>query len=65
MYRDPRFLRYRLMLNYTYLHLTRLGVPGLHRYLLCHLAANAVEEVYGVSALDLVLQTAAANPNQA
>ncbi|WP_329576374.1 hypothetical protein OG500_03405 [Kitasatospora sp. NBC_01250] len=59
MYRDPRFLRYRLMLNYTYLHLTRLGVPGLTRYLLCHLAANAVEEVYGVSALQLVLATAA------
>ncbi|WP_194894581.1 thiopeptide maturation pyridine synthase [Catenulispora pinisilvae] len=63
MYRDPRFLRYRLMLNYTYLHLTRLGVPGLTRYLLCHLAANAVEEVYGVSALDLVLRTVAENPN--
>ncbi|MFF7633117.1 thiopeptide maturation pyridine synthase [Kitasatospora sp. NPDC008050] len=59
MYRDPRFLRYRLMLNYTYLHLTRLGIPGLTRYLLCHLAANAVEEVYGVSALELVLATAA------
>ncbi|MBS2550963.1 hypothetical protein KGQ19_29230 [Catenulispora sp. NL8] len=63
MYRDPRFLRYRLMLNYTYLHLTRLGVPGLTRYLLCHLAANAVEEVYGVSALDLVLRTVADHPN--
>ncbi|MER0443681.1 thiopeptide maturation pyridine synthase [Streptomyces sp. Edi4] len=59
MYRDPRFLRYRLMLNYTYLHLSRLGLAGLTRYLLCHLAANAVEEVYGVSALDLVLATAA------
>ncbi|MET9364425.1 thiopeptide maturation pyridine synthase [Streptomyces sp. NPDC006632] len=59
MYRDPRFLRYRLMLNYTYLHLSRLGLPGLTRYLLCHLAADAVEEVYGVSALDLVLATAA------
>ncbi|MFD8613606.1 lantibiotic dehydratase C-terminal domain-containing protein [Streptomyces sp. NPDC059631] len=58
MYRDPRFLRYRLMLNYTYLHLTRLGLPGLSRYLLCHLAADAVEEVYGVSALRLVLATA-------
>ncbi|MFG3284564.1 thiopeptide maturation pyridine synthase [Streptomyces sp. NPDC048111] len=58
MYRDPRFLRYRLMLNYTYLHLSRLGLPGLTRYLLCHLAANAVEEVYGVSALELVLATA-------
>ncbi|MYS23177.1 Lantibiotic biosynthesis dehydratase C-term [Streptomyces sp. DvalAA-14] len=63
MYRDPRFLRYRLMLNYTYLHLSRLGVPGLTRYLLCHLAANAVEEVYGVSALQLVLATVAAEPN--
>ena len=63
MYRDPRFLRYRLMLNYTYLHLSRLGVPGLSRYLLCHLAANAVEEVYGVSALQLVLAGVAAEPN--
>ncbi|MCX5384498.1 thiopeptide maturation pyridine synthase [Streptomyces sp. NBC_00083] len=62
MYRDPRFLRYRLMLNYTYLHLSRLGLPGLTRYLLCHLAADAVEEVYGVSALDLVLATAAGTP---
>ncbi|WP_328330412.1 thiopeptide maturation pyridine synthase [Streptomyces sp. NBC_00455] len=62
MYRDPRFLRYRLMLNYTYLHLSRLGLPGLTRYLLCHLAANAVEEVYGVSALELVLATAADAP---
>ncbi|MEW1863134.1 MULTISPECIES: thiopeptide maturation pyridine synthase [unclassified Streptomyces] len=62
MYRDPRFLRYRLMLNYTYLHLSRLGLPGLTRYLLCHLAADAVEEVYGVSALELVLATAADTP---
>ncbi|MBC3841183.1 hypothetical protein GXW82_15420 [Streptacidiphilus sp. 4-A2] len=65
MYRDPRFLRYRLMLNYTYLHLSRLGIPGLTRYLLCHLAANAVEEVYGVSALQLVLATVAADPQAA
>ncbi|WEH37017.1 lantibiotic dehydratase C-terminal domain-containing protein [Streptomyces sp. AM 4-1-1] len=62
MYREPRFLRYRLMLNYTYLHLSRLGLPGLTRYLLCHLAANAVEEVYGVSALELVLATATDTP---
>ncbi|QMU70601.1 thiopeptide maturation pyridine synthase [Streptacidiphilus sp. P02-A3a] len=64
MYRDPRFLRYRLMLNYTYLHLSRLGIPGLTRYLLCHLAASAVEEVYGVSALELVLATVSASPNE-
>ena len=64
MYRDPRFLRYRLMLNYTYLHLSRLGIPGLTRYLLCHLAASAVEEVYGVSALQLVLATVSAKPNE-
>ncbi|MFF8595400.1 thiopeptide maturation pyridine synthase [Streptomyces sp. NPDC015220] len=62
MYRDPRFLRYRLMLNHTYLHLSRLGLTGLTRYLLCHLAADAVEEVYGVSALQLVLATAASGP---
>ena len=63
MYHDPRFQRYRLMLNYTYLHMARLGITGLTRYLLCHLAANAVEDVYGVRALDLVLAYTAAHPN--
>jgi hypothetical protein len=50
------FVLYRLMLNYTYLHLTRLGVTPVERFLLCHLAANAVEDSYGVAALDKVRQ---------
>jgi len=48
------FALFRLMANYTYLQLTRLGVTPDERFLLCHLAANAVEDQYGVSALDLV-----------
>jgi hypothetical protein len=50
------FRVFRLMLNYTYLHLTRLGVKPLERLLLCHLAANAVEDAYGVSAAEIVGQ---------
>ncbi|MGH4023795.1 MAG: thiopeptide maturation pyridine synthase [Pseudonocardiaceae bacterium] len=48
------FRSYRLLLNYTYLQLTRLGVKPVERFMLCHFAANAVEERYGVSAIDLV-----------
>lgn len=48
------FASYRLMLNYTYLQLTRLGISPAERFLLCHLAANAVEDAFGVSALDVV-----------
>ena len=47
------FARYRLMLNYTYLHLTRLGLTPVERFLLCHLAAGAAEELYGVVAPDV------------
>ncbi|GLZ31002.1 hypothetical protein Lesp02_31910 [Lentzea sp. NBRC 105346] len=49
-----RFAVFRVMLNYTYLFLERIGVTEAQRFQLCHLAANAVEEVYGVSALELV-----------
>jgi hypothetical protein len=48
------FREYRLVLNLLYLYLYRIGVTGAERYLLCHLAANAIEDVYGVSALDEV-----------
>jgi hypothetical protein len=50
------FVLFRLMLNYTYLHLTRSGVAPEERFLLCHLAANAAEDHYGVSAEDIVDQ---------
>jgi len=48
------FLGYRLMLNYLYLQMTRLGVPPAHRFLLCHLAANAAEDHLGVTALEVL-----------
>ncbi|MGX7672521.1 thiopeptide maturation pyridine synthase [Plantactinospora sp. DSM 117369] len=48
------FLSYKLVLNYTYLHLTRLGVSPVERFLLCHLAACAVEQAHGMSAVELI-----------
>ncbi|KIH98113.1 hypothetical protein LP52_15650 [Streptomonospora alba] len=48
------FVLYRLMLNYTYLFMTQLGVTPVERYLLCHLTAHAVEELYGVSAMEQI-----------
>ena len=55
---DPNFTRYRLVLNYTYLHLARLGIMGYARFRLCHLAANAVEDALGVSAQQIVRDVA-------
>jgi hypothetical protein len=52
--RSPDFAVYRVVLNCTYLHLTRLGVLPVERFLLCHLAADAVETAYGVSAMETV-----------
>jgi len=46
------FLRYRLVLNYLYLHFTRLGLTPTERFLLCHLTANAVEDSYGITAME-------------
>lgn len=50
------FAAYRLVLNYNYLQLTRIGITPFERALLCHLAACAVEQRYGVTALELVRQ---------
>ncbi|WP_242888296.1 thiopeptide maturation pyridine synthase [Actinomadura litoris] len=47
------FLGYKLMLNCTYLHLTRLGVKPVERFLLCDMAARAVEDALGVSVAEL------------
>jgi hypothetical protein len=49
---SPDFAVYRVVLNCTYLHLTRLGILPVERFLLCHLAADAVEAAYGVSAME-------------
>jgi Lantibiotic biosynthesis dehydratase C-term len=52
MRHSPDFAVYRVILNCTYLHLTRLGLRPVERFLLCHLAADAAETAYGVSALE-------------
>jgi hypothetical protein len=54
MRNDLGFLGYRLMLNYLYLHLGRIGIRPVERLVLCHLAASAVEDLFGVSATELV-----------
>lgn len=56
LWQRPTFHRNRLMLNMQYLYLSRLGGKPFERYLLCHLAANTVEDVYGVSATHLLQQ---------
>lgn len=48
------FAVWRLLLNYQYLQLTRLGITPVERFLLGHLVANAVEDCYGLLAMDLV-----------
>ncbi|MEU9834708.1 thiopeptide maturation pyridine synthase [Streptosporangium sp. NPDC048047] len=60
VFADPAFLRYRVLLNYTYLHLTRMGLTPLDRFRMCHLLADAVEDAYGLSALDALRRFAAA-----
>ncbi|MEV6226584.1 thiopeptide maturation pyridine synthase [Saccharopolyspora shandongensis] len=51
---SDEFVVYRLMLNYAFLHLTRIGVRPIDRYMLCHLLANSVERAYGLSAYQAV-----------
>jgi hypothetical protein len=64
------FLRFRFAVNCLYLTLTRLGVTPVDRFRLCHWVANAVEDAYGVSAIDMVradpvIRTALADPDHA
>jgi hypothetical protein len=54
LYSDPWFQSYRLVLNLLYLHFNRLGLRPIDRFLLCHLAANAVEEAFKISAAEMV-----------
>lgn len=54
LFANARFQGYRLVLNLLYLHLNRLGTRPLERNMLGHLAANSVEETFGVSAVEAV-----------
>jgi len=51
---DPRFHRYRVGLNCTYLQINRLGLAPPQRMRTCHLAASAVEDLYGLNAVDMI-----------
>jgi hypothetical protein len=55
------FQRYRLALNFTYLQLTRMGIPPSGRFLLCHLAANAIEDYHGTSSINFINSYVAAH----
>lgn len=57
LFHSVSFQGYRLALNLLYLHLTRLGIRPFERALLGHLAANTVEEVFNISAADLITWT--------
>lgn len=50
----PHFHRYRLGINWTYLQLNRLGMTPFQRMRTCYIVASAVEDVYGVSVMDMV-----------
>ncbi|WP_026411568.1 thiopeptide maturation pyridine synthase [Actinomadura oligospora] len=63
-FENPAFSRYRLLINYTYLHINRLGLTPPERFRLCHLAANAVEDVHRLDAVDLVRRFTLAHPNE-
>lgn len=50
----PWFLRYRVALNLLYLHLARIGIRPVDRFLYCHVVADAVEQACGVDAVAMV-----------
>lgn len=51
---SSRFHTWRIIVNCCYLHLTRLGIRPFERSLLGFLLSEAVEERFGVSAVELV-----------
>jgi Lantibiotic biosynthesis dehydratase C-term len=51
---STRFHTWRIIVNCCYLHLTRLGIRPFERSLLGFLLSEAVEERFGVSAVELV-----------
>ncbi|GAA5020316.1 thiopeptide maturation pyridine synthase [Kitasatospora paranensis] len=48
------FQQYRVVLNWMYLTMYRLGVGELERNLICHVVSRAVEDVHGVTALNRI-----------
>lgn len=57
LYQDSWFQTYRLILNLLYLHLSRLGLRPVERFLLCHLTANAVEQQFNLNITEMLQQS--------
>lgn len=56
------FQCHRIAINQLYSHLSRLGIVPMQRFLFCHLVANTVEDVFGVSALERAREYVAGHP---
>jgi hypothetical protein len=63
VFTDDGFTRFRVLLNYTYLFLTRLGLRPIDRFRLCHLIWRAVEDAYGISSIDVMRRFVQAHPD--
>ncbi|WP_030264332.1 thiopeptide maturation pyridine synthase [Streptomyces sp. NRRL B-24484] len=48
------FQQYRVVLNWLYLNMYRIGIGELERNLVCHVVSRAVEDVHGVRAMDRI-----------
>ncbi len=48
------FKQYRVVLNWMYLNMYRLGIGELERNLICHVVSRAVEDVHGVTAMERI-----------
>ena len=48
------FQQYRVVLNWLYLNMYRLGIGELERNLVCHVVSRAVEDVHEVTAMDRI-----------
>jgi hypothetical protein len=54
MQTDVEFLSARLILNYMYLTIARLGVSPMEKFFLAYLIARSVEEMYSLSTIESI-----------
>jgi hypothetical protein len=54
MQTDVEFLSARLILNYMYLTVARLGISPLEKFFLAYLIARSVEEMYSISTVESI-----------
>jgi hypothetical protein len=58
---SKEFEQYRLALSWLYLHFNRIGLRPIDRLTLCHIAARSVEQLFRVSASDVMSKTTDSN----